>query len=87
MEESKHSGYKYHRQIVPLDGYDDPHVDVYAVLWAFDVRSPGLQHAVKKLLCAGQRGKASYLQDLREAIDCVSAEIRHQEQAKVRHPF
>ena len=31
-------------------------VDVYRVLELFDVSSPAIQHAVKKLLCAGGRG-------------------------------
>src|SRR6185312_3071778 len=65
------SGNKYHRTIYGLKshGHHRSHlvVDVYCVLSAFIVTSPGLQHAAKKLLCAGLRGKASRLQDLREA--------------------
>lgn len=47
-------------------------MDVYSVLDAFDVTDPGIQHAVKKLLCAGIRGKASRAQDIKEAIDALS---------------
>ena len=30
--------------------------DVYSVLAAWDVRNPGVQHAIKKLLMPGNRG-------------------------------
>jgi hypothetical protein len=43
-------------------------VDVYDVLRAFGVSCPALQHAVKKLLCAGLRGNKSAEQDIEEAI-------------------
>lgn len=46
-------------------------VDVYAVLVAFNVTCPARAHAIKKLLCAGQRGKGSTKQDLREASQAV----------------
>ena len=64
-------GSKYHRTITQtLPG--DTHgcsvtVDVYDVLQAFGVDSPALQHAVKKLLCAGLRGAKSAEQDIEEA--------------------
>jgi hypothetical protein len=71
------SGNKYHRQIRLLKAYspDTPTIDVYSVLTAFAVVSPGLQHAVKKLLCAGLRGKGSALQDLKEARDALDRAI------------
>jgi len=50
-----HSGNKYLREIQLRDGK----VDVYAVPKAFDVRCPARQHAIKKLLCAGIRAKAT----------------------------
>lgn len=78
------SGNKYHREVVPLPGYDRPHVDVYRVLYAFDVAAPGIQHAVKKLLCAGIRGKGDYIQDLTEAKDAIRAELNYQCQMKHR---
>ena len=52
------SGSKYLRSIdMPVPGK----VDVYSVLEAFDVRCPARQHAIKKLLCAGLRGKGGEL--------------------------
>lgn len=71
-----HSGNKYHRLIFPLEQYDEPHVDVYRVLQAFGVKNPGLQHSIKKLLCAGLRGKADTIQDLEEAIDAITEAIK-----------
>ena len=43
-------------------------IDVYRVLVLFDVTDPCLQHAIKKLLCAGQRGVKDQKQDVQEAI-------------------
>lgn len=66
-------GSKYHRTITQtLPG--DTHgcsivVDVYDVLKAFGVTCPALQHAVKKLLCAGLRGAKSAEQDISEAAN------------------
>lgn len=59
---------KYNRIIHPIDDTGEPiAVDVYAILVAFDVTCPARQHAIKKLLCAGLRGKGSAHQDLAEA--------------------
>lgn len=44
------------------------HIDVYRVLSLFEVSDPALQHAVKKLLCAGARGSKDQAQDIAEAI-------------------
>lgn len=44
------------------------HLDVYRVLQLFEVADPALQHAVKKLLCAGARGAKDQAQDVAEAI-------------------
>lgn len=41
--------------------------DVYDVLEAFGVTCPAIQHAVKKLLCTGQRGHKDRMTDLHEA--------------------
>ena len=43
-------------------------IDVYRVLDLFGVSNPCLQHAVKKLLCAGNRGVKDELKDVQEAI-------------------
>ena len=66
-------GSKYHRTIrQTLQGDTHGHaitVDVYDVLQAFGVSCPALQHAVKKLLCAGLRGAKSAEQDIEEAAN------------------
>ena len=46
-------------------------IDVYRVLDLFAVEHPCIQHAVKKLLCAGQRGSKSRDKDIQEAIDSL----------------
>jgi hypothetical protein len=50
-------------------------VDVYDVLEAFGVECPARQHAIKKLLCAGLRGKGDAVQDLTEARDAIERSI------------
>lgn len=74
MSQFNTSGSKYLRPIQTVDGC----VDVYAVLDAFDVRCPARQHAVKKLLCAGIRGKGDEAQDLLEARDAVDRAVQMQ---------
>lgn len=51
-------------------------IDVYRVLELFGVTSPARQHAIKKLLCAGQRGVKDLERDLREAVDSVHRELQ-----------
>jgi hypothetical protein len=46
-------------------------VDVYRVLELFEVTDPCLQHAIKKLLCAGGRGVKDMEQDVQEAMDTL----------------
>lgn len=46
-------------------------VDVYRVLHAFDVTDPCLQHAAKKIMCAGGRGAKDAKKDIEEAIDSL----------------
>lgn len=73
---TKHVGNKYLRTIhSPVPGEGTIRVDVYAVLEAFEVRCPARQHAIKKLLCAGLRGKGSELKDLEEAINSCGPRI------------
>jgi hypothetical protein len=65
-------GSKYHRAITQTLCGDtcgcSVTIDVYDVLQAFGVTCPALQHAIKKLLCAGLRGGKSAEQDIEEAI-------------------
>lgn len=69
------SGSKYLRSINTIGG----NVDVYAVLEAFAVTCPARQHAIKKLLCAGLRGKGDSVQDLKEAADAVDRAVQMEE--------
>lgn len=56
------------------------YVDVYDVLLAFGVTCPARQHAIKKLLCAGARGKGNELDDLNGALECVCRAIELQKE-------
>jgi len=47
-------------------------IDIYRVLLLFGVTDPCLQHAVKKLLCAGNRGVKDELKDVQEAISTLT---------------
>lgn len=80
-----HGQTKYLRPIQGACG-DRVLVDVYAVLEAFDVRCPARQHAVKKLLCAGLRGKGDALQDLKETQVAVVRAIELQETRQCSTP-
>ena len=59
------------------------HIDVYRVLELFEVVDPAIQHAVKKLLCAGGRGAKCQGQDVQEAIDSLARwqDMRNEDQA------
>jgi hypothetical protein len=80
-EPRTHSGNKYHRAIKGLaaTGGGTVTVDVYSVLTAFPTGHPGCDHAVKKILCAGIRGKGSRVQDLREARDALTRAVEDAE--------
>ncbi len=60
-------------------------IDVYAVLRAFEVTHPCLQHALKKLLVAGKRGSKSFQQDVQEAIDTLERGLEMERQAQKPH--
>jgi len=76
---------KYMKQIHPFvveGSEEDAHmceiqyfVDVYRVLDAFETGSASLDHAAKKLLCAGNRGVKDKIQDLEESIWSIQQEI------------
>ncbi|MCR9260756.1 MAG: hypothetical protein NXH95_13600 [Pseudomonadaceae bacterium] len=53
----------YFRDVIRLT-----HVDVYRVLELFGVTSHAIGHAIKKLLCSGQRGVKDRWVDVTEAI-------------------
>lgn len=74
---------KYHRTIHAVTGPATVTVDVYNVLSAFNVTCPATQHAIKKLLCAGLRGKGDKAQDLREAGEAIKrAQELHEQENK-----
>ncbi len=59
-------------------------IDVYRVLLLFGVTDPCLQHATKKLLCAGNRGVKDELKDVQEAIASLTRylEIKTEDEKK-----
>ena len=61
---TKHSHYK--KDVSGL-----AYVDIYRVLDLFEVVNPALQHAAKKILCAGGRGAKDWEKDVQEAIDSL----------------
>lgn len=81
----QHEGSKYLKPIyspVEKDDNDRPsviHVDVYAVLEAFDVQCPATAHCIKKLLMPGQRGKGDIQADLKGAMAALNRAIELQD--------
>jgi len=67
---------KYARTIKAIDGQQSISVDVYCVLEAFKPGNPAIEHAIKKLLCGGQRGEKSKMQDWTEAIASIQRAIQ-----------
>lgn len=67
-------GNKYHREIIDLNGIKAT-VDVYRVLDAFKTGSAAIDHAVKKMLCAGMRGHKDKKTDLQNAIESLQNEL------------
>lgn len=66
---------KYNRLIRSSTDIGFCFVDVYSVLKAFNVTCPATQHAIKKLLCDGVRGKGDKERDLEEAIVAIRRAI------------
>lgn len=66
-----HSGSKYLRRIRSPINNQTTIVDAYAMIVACDVKNPGVQHALKKLLYSGLRGKGDAIQDIKESIDAL----------------
>lgn len=67
-QEEKHSHYK--KDVSRLNV-----IDVYRVLELYSVESHAVGHAIKKLLCCGQRGAKGRKQDIQEAIDSLNREL------------
>ena len=55
--------------IVDISKYNK--LDIYRILSLYDVTDPCLQHAIKKLLCAGKRGVKNQTQDINEAMQSL----------------
>lgn len=53
-------------------------IDVYRVIDLFEVTHPALQHALKKVLCAGGRGQKDWAKDVQEAIDSLNRALEMQ---------
>ncbi len=64
-------GDKYIKAIISRDGKSECRVDVYSVLDAFELNSSALDHSIKKILCAGNRGSKGWSKDLKEAINSI----------------
>lgn len=76
----QHEGKKYLRTIRSAVNDATVEVDVYAVIEAFGVTCPARQHALKKILCAGTRGKGAVLHDLIGSQASISRAIELQRQ-------
>jgi len=71
-----HSGEKYLKTPKGLKGGK---LDVYSVIETFGVECPAIQHALKKLLFPGKRGKNETLADLDEARDAINRAVELEE--------
>lgn len=63
------------REVGEILGTESVLADVYEVLEGFNVTCPARQHAAKKILCSGIRGKGDATQDLIEARDAINRAI------------
>ena len=57
-------------------------IDVYDVLDLYNVTHPAIQHAIKKLLMPGKRGKKSKLTDLKESKQAIKRAIQMEKRKK-----
>lgn len=57
-------------------------IDIYRFCELFGVTGP-LEHALKKIACAGNRGAKDFYKDLNEAIDSINRaiEMRQEDEA------
>ena len=73
------AGKKYWRTIHSIPKGDGTHdscvIDTYCIGNAYEVTCMARQHALKKLLCAGLRGKGDELADLIEAGEALQRSI------------
>jgi hypothetical protein len=73
LRTNKVNKYKRHIRGKTSEGNnsDSITIDVYDVLKAFNVTCPATQHAIKKMLMAGERGHKDKQTDLEEAIQSL----------------
>jgi hypothetical protein len=90
MSDDNKSGRKYFRPIkgrvyfVSKNGQEaTQEIDVYGVIETFGLTCPARQHALKKILLAGDRGKNDTIADLEEARDAIARAIELEEQRQV----
>ena len=62
--------------IVDISKYNK--LDIYRILKLYEVSDPCLQHSIKKLLCAGNRGVKNQTQDINEAIQSLKRVLEMQ---------
>ena len=60
-------------------------LDVYRVIDLFAVTNPCHQHAIKKILCCGQRGAKDAAKDTQEAIDSLKRALEMMREDDVRN--
>lgn len=61
----------YYRNVSHLE-----RVDIYRIIDLFQVDHPCLQHALKKIICAGKRGSKDFETDVHEAIDSLNRALQ-----------
>jgi hypothetical protein len=71
----------YFKDVRQLDA-----IDVYRVIELFEVTDPCIQHAVKKLLCAGSRGQKDMAKDITEASDSLARWHEMREEDALKEP-
>lgn len=58
-------------------------IDVYRIIELYGITNPCVGHALKKMLCTGNRsGGKTYEQDLREAVDSLNRALQMIEEDK-----
>ena len=75
MSDKKHS--HYFKSVAHLEW-----IDIYRVIDLYAITDPCLQHAFKKISCAGGRGVKDTAKDVQEAIDSL---LRYQEMQRENH--
>lgn len=54
-------------------------IDIYRFCELFEITGP-LEHALKKIACAGQRGAKDFYKDLNEAVSSINRAIEMREE-------